>query len=273
MNPKPSESTIVVCGVARDVALDLEDEIKRISMALKDFKQVFFVVVESLSKDGTIAKLKKLSRSNPNFVYDSIQHSEKALFYRAERMAEARNRALEIQRLRFPDAKYIFAVDLDGVNRDLTDRSVLSCFKHKTWDVMTCNQPKGYYDILALRHDYWNPHDWGQVYEELREYMPDQTARYLAVMSRSIKLPVGGALVPVKSAFGGGAIYKTSVLENLKYSGFDDLGQEVCEHVSLNLEITGKGGRIYINPDFVNVKHLGRSHSLKKKVLRNLGRL
>jgi hypothetical protein len=98
--------------------------------------------------------------------------------------------------------------------------------------------------------------------------MPDEVARDLAVFSKSIKLPRGGRLVPVESAFGGGAIYTSAAMKNSRYSGFTSSGAEVCEHVPLNLAIHNNGGNIYINPDFVNVEHLGRSHSPKKRIVR-----
>jgi hypothetical protein len=264
----PQQSTIAVCGIARNVGIDLEGEIARIRRALIDFRRVYFVVVESLSADRTVAKLRRLAENNPNFYYESVQHSEEASIKRSMRLAEARNRALEIQRSELPQSNYIYVVDLDGVNRDLDCESIRSCFRYSNWDVMTSNQPKGYYDILALRHHYWNSFDWGEVYQELRSYMPDEVARDLAVFSKSIKLPRGGKLVPVESAFGGGAIYTSAAIENFRYSGLTSSGAEVCEHVPLNLAIHNNGGNIYINPDFVNVEHLGRSHSLKKRIVR-----
>ena len=60
----------------------------------------------------------------------------------------------------------------------------------------------------------------------------------------------------VKSCFGGLAIYKRKYLDNCDYGkGFQMNGDEkieFCEHVDFNQCVINNGGKIYINPKFIN---------------------
>jgi hypothetical protein len=266
----PRNSNIVVCGIARDVEGDLSFEVRRLLRSLKEFKSIAFVVVESFSQDKTRDVLVQLQKDIASFKFESISHSSNLTCTRSERLAEARNASLQIQKSAFPDADYVYMTDLDGVNRDLSLRAVMSCWNYPEWDVMTSNQPLGYYDILALRHDYWCQDNWGEAFEELIKYFPKETAAYIALKSKSISISRENPLIPVKSAFGGGAIYTFESINNKSYNGLDKQGKEVCEHVPLNLSIHDSGGKLYINPALVNVRSLGRSHSLKKRLKRRL---
>ena len=58
--------------------------------------------------------------------------------------------------------------------------------------------------------------------------------------------------IAVESAFGGMGIYKTSLLGNAWYSGRDNLGREVCEHVGFNFCVRQNGAKLYIMPALLN---------------------
>jgi hypothetical protein len=60
-------------------------------------------------------------------------------------------------------------------------------------------------------------------------------------------------LIPVKSAFGGTALYKLSSIPSYcKYNGTHPTGEEKCEHVDFHKCIGNAGGKIYINTKFIN---------------------
>jgi hypothetical protein len=67
-----------------------------------------------------------------------------------------------------------------------------------------------------------------------------------------IKIPPLSEWIHVESAFGGFGIYKMESIKNLKYSGVNDTGLPICEHVPLNLDIGRAGGKLFINPRLLN---------------------
>jgi hypothetical protein len=57
-------------------------------------------------------------------------------------------------------------------------------------------------------------------------------------------------LIPVDSAFGGIAIYRSWCFFASDYSERSFIGE--CEHVAFNLSLVGKGAKLYLSPRFVN---------------------
>ena len=118
-----------------------------------------------------------------------------------------------------------------------------SCFATDGWDMMSANQKGFYYDLWALRNkdlDYDCWYEYGLIEGRLK--CPEI----------HIKYPSPGAPIEVDSAFGGGAIYNlSSIPEECQYNGFEN-GREKCEHVDFNLCIKKYGGKLYINPNFLN---------------------
>lgn len=266
----PSQSHIVVCGIVRDCEFIVENEIQRIFSALSLFKKVHFIVVESESKDATLSRLQSLALKESRLIVEHLEHTGSNSDLRSIRVSEARNRSLEVLEGEFGKVDYVYVVDLDGVNRDLTSESVLSCFNYDNWSMMSSNQPQGYYDILALRHEYWCSYDYGSALSELRRYFNEDLARFISLDSKSLKIPKNNPIIPVQSAFGGGAIYTASAIQGKRYIGIDSDGKQVCEHLNVNLSISREFGNVYINPAFVNVRHLGRTRSKLSRVSKTL---
>jgi hypothetical protein len=65
-----------------------------------------------------------------------------------------------------------------------------------------------------------------------------------------LRLENGTQWIPVQSAFGGIAIYKTKIFFDSDYGSSDST--EGCEHVDFNLKASMLGYRLVINPAFVN---------------------
>lgn len=262
----PSQSRIVVCGIVRDSEDVIVHELQTILSALNIFKEVFVIVVESESTDSTLVRLNSIARNEKRLIVEHIEHSGTNSHFRSVRVAEARNRTLQILNSEFSKIDYIYVIDLDGINRDLTADGVMSCFKYGNWTMMSSNQPKGYYDILALRQEFWCNYDYGTAFLELKKYFSEDLARYISLDSKSLKIPISNPIIPVQSAFGGGAIYVADALKDKLYLGVDSFGRQICEHLNVNLAINQELGNMFINPALVNIRHLGRSQSKMKRV-------
>jgi hypothetical protein len=149
---------------------------------------------------------------------------------------------------------YLVVADMDGVNNELTSESIESCFTQESkWDVIFGNQLGPYYDIWALRHKYWCPTDCWQEFNFLvGAGLNRGTALVSSVLSRQIRIPIESPWIEVDSAFGGIGIYKAINLGGKFYVGIDSQGGEVCEHVHFHNQIKSEGGRLFINPKFIN---------------------
>jgi len=147
---------------------------------------------------------------------------------------------------------YLVILDLDDANNKGTFvNSIESNFNFDNWDVLTGNQKDTYYDIWALREkntimndlfrDVTNEEDRGKILNKLQHPNPFSKTE----------------LTEVVSAFGGIAIYKlSSIPEDCNYNGLYPDGQEKCEHVDFHKCIKDNGGKIYINPYFLNDRPL-----------------
>jgi hypothetical protein len=105
-----------------------------------------------------------------------------------------------------------------------------------------------YYDVWALRHPRWCPHDcwhriWGRSAEETFE-----AAKFREVFTRQIEIPPNTPPIAVRSAFGGLGIYRLSHALKARYRGLDEAGREVSEHVAFNEAIVAAGGELHIFP-------------------------
>jgi hypothetical protein len=104
---------------------------------------------------------------------------------------------------------------------------------HK-WNAVFANQSYKYYDIESLNGSIFNKDltslsdiEKKQVMKKYQQHIPDDAG-----------------LIPVRSAFGGLAIYKTSILhESIKYRSDG--------HLSFNLELSKDVPKIYIDSSLV----------------------
>ena len=142
--------------------------------------------------------------------------------------------------------------------------SVISSWSRTDWDVVTANQSSRYYDIWALRHPLWSPNDCWEQHEFLKKYIktPEVVNSY-SLRSRMIKIPKDSDWIAVDSAFGGFAIYRSSLLLNdVNYEGTNDVGNIICEHVPFNRKIKELGARIFINTNLINAHYVDHSRRM-----------
>lgn len=264
----------LVLGVIRNGGSVLMEHVRTIDRAFSKSGSVQWFVVESDSDDETVQTLGMLADAMPDFRFVSLGKMRDRHPKRTERIAVARNRCL--QELRdspeYQDVDYVVVADLDGVNAELTELSVRSCWMDAPqWDVCCANQSAPYYDIWALRHKDWSPNDCQAQYQFLIEHGASiEKALQIAVFGRMVRIAPNDAWIEVDSAFGGLAIYRRQILESLSYQGLDGDGLEWCEHVSLHAQIKQRGGRILINPRLINCGWNEHSRAMKmtQRILR-----
>ena len=257
-----------VCNVSKKIESDLEIVLKSLSY----FDSVKIFLVESDSSDSTIEVLESIKSKNPNFNYISLGHLRNDFPDRIERIRFSRNEYIHYIRslnaIEMPD--YVIVADLDGMNGKLTEKAIQSCFVRSDWDAVFSNQRGGYYDILALRHDIWQPADYNLelawyrslvnpkrsnylgFYESLRLRLDYDRARHLAIYRKMLRFEITQPWIEVNSAFGGIGIYKPEVFLKYDYSSDFESGSGSSEHVSLHSKMRRDGLKLFINPSFIN---------------------
>jgi len=262
------ESDILIVGLVKDAATTIAAEVFKIKGCFKSFKNTHWLIVESDSKDQTVAELNKIASGINNFEYFDLGDLSQALPKRTERLAHCRNVYLNEIRgnPKYSNIDYVAVIDLDGMSDLLTSAAIESCWTRGDWDVCTANQLGPYYDIWALRHPIWSPNDcWDQC--RFLEYfgVPHEQAKQAAVYAKQIVIPPTSQWIEVNSAFGGLAIYKKSALNEGQYFGLGESGEEVCDHPFLHQTIRSNGGRIFINPSLINTAYTEHTQHLNKK--------
>jgi|688.fasta_scaffold344917_1 hypothetical protein len=260
------EKPVLVVGIVKNIEKSLKKDIKNIGNALSFFKEVHWFLVESDSSDNSQQTLLKMKETDKNFDFISIENMDNSYNFRTERLAIARNKYLShirdhINSNEFP---YVVVADFNLLNKKLSIESVISSWSRSDWDVVTANQSSRYYDIWALRHPLWSPNDCWEQHEFLKKYIktPEIINSY-SLRSRMLRLPKDSDWIPVDSAFGGFAIYKSSFLFNdVYYDGKNDVGNMICEHVPFNRKIKELGARIFINTNLINAHNTDHSRRM-----------
>lgn len=250
-----SEQRVIVVGALRNCEKTVRNDVQRLFESLRQCKALSWLVVESDSSDKTLESLRVLEADVPNFRFISLGSLRHTIPIRTQRIAHCRNVYLEQLNSNplYSDIDFVVVADLDGVNNLISIEGFASCWVRYDWDVCTANQRGPYYDIWALRHRVWSPNDCMRQYEFLLAHkVSREDALWAAMLSKMIRIGESEEWIEIDSAFGGLAIYRRPILDGVAYSGLDDVGGEVCEHVSVNSQIRSNGHRIFINPRLIN---------------------
>jgi hypothetical protein len=78
--------------------------------------------------------------------------------------------------------------------------------------------------------------------------------------------------IEVDSAFGGLAVYRRDALDDAEYVGLDELGNELCEHVTFHSILKSKDRRIFINPKLINANSTEHTLHLQPGLLSRIKR-
>jgi hypothetical protein len=277
---------VVIVGITRDNAPDIQVMIKNIENIGNKFKDYRVILFENDSKDGTKKmlhswwiknkKVKVLSKS-----YNNLKTPNRKF------ISEMRNKYLAT--LESPEYKsfdIILALDMD-MSYGIDVRGVEDSFsKIKDWDAVCSNgifNAKGkMYDVFSFRDAEfpWTPTQWQEICTDKNnknynwhnlckkgaKFQKDSA--YSATFSNKLRsrnklywllivpqaqkiyLP-GGDLIEVESCFGGAAFYKRKAIENCKY---DSVNGD-SEHVAFNTCIKKQNnGKIVMNPSQV-IRH------------------
>lgn len=264
-------SDILLVGTVSNVEKNLKCDLVKVLNALSGFKEISVFLVESDSADQTSKLLSNFASQIPNFSFLSLGNLKSNIPDRIDRIRYCRNQYISYIR-NIPNSelpKYIAVADLDGMNKALSKKALVSCFKKNDWDVVLSNQKFGYYDIFALRHKKWQPNDCFAELEELKRKIqlrnPNKNnlfnkikliwaydrARNKAIYSKMIRIRKNSPWIQVNSGFGGFAIYKSQLFLQHDYSANSALTKE-SEHVALHNKIVSSGGKIFINPALIN---------------------
>lgn len=271
----PQNSSVVVCCIAKDISKTFLIDYQKINRALSSFKTINWIIVESNSSDGSDTFLENFAEHHPEVHTVTLGNEKDSGLTRAEILAIARNKYLEIvfTKQGYSNADYLAIADLNALNDKLSPESMLSSFEIDDWDFCTSNQAGPYYDIWALRHPLWSPNDCWEQLSFYRTYnkRPNYTLN-AAVNVRMLTIPVDSAPILVDSAFGGfGLLRLSNKTVGISYQGLSSEGKQICEHVSFCEFLKKQGGKVVINPKMINTKSTDHSEriSFLNVLLRN----
>lgn len=249
-------AAMAVVGLVRNGEATIEASVRRLAAALPAATRVHWMVIESDSSDGTVAALERLRDAIPGFAFRTLGRLADAHARRTDRIAHCRNAGLEWLESLIAggtQVSHLVMADLDGVNDSLTPEALASCWSRDGWDACMANQAGRYYDLWALRQADWCPGDcWREADFLTAHGVPRDRALMAAVYMRMLSIAPDHDWIEVDSAFGGLAVYRTDAIQGLRYQGLTPEGDEICEHVPLNLALRQRGGRLFINPRMVN---------------------
>jgi hypothetical protein len=254
-----ANSSIAICGLARNCAHKLSANIKFIEELRTYFKFLQVVVVENNSHDNTRAILNNWSISSSNVVIldgttrSTISTSDQPNsnvnpYYSHKRisyLASLRNQYLNYIKNDGRAFDYILVLDFDVDKISLS--GVLNSFEQRdSWDIACAY---GYSISPRLQE---RIHDTYAMVLLGDENKPQQEWP-IKKLQQDVRLnKEEGSLLSVYSAFGGLSIYKAGLLEGINYQVLKNGDPRVevrCEHFSICHQIQQKGmTRIMINP-------------------------
>ncbi len=234
---------VVFCGIARDVAQNLNQTLAMIERVGALFKSYKVILYENDSTDGTDVILqqwqRKLGKNVVTLIQEKLNRSAAISSggfsaQRFETLAYCRNKYLKQLHLpEYDDSTYVIVLDMDLW--DLPIEGLMHSFgiEHH-WSSISANgvyDGQTYYDSLAFRS------------EEFPDTLNSEAQRRHAQRVYN----TDHDLVRVKSAFGGLTIYKRQCMNNCFYTGND------CEHVGLHDCQRKKDGcsQQYMNPAMI----------------------
>ena len=250
-----SLGSAVFVGTARDCARWLPDVLATLADLSRLYDRTAFIFAVSDATDSTATLLRDwMGKERAGKVLDLGELAGR-LERRTERIAFARNACLEeVRGSAFAEYDHMVVADMDDVLAAPLDLG--SYARAAEWlgaapdrAAVFANASPRYYDIWALRHPTWCPHDcwhriWGRPVGESFE-----AAKFREVFDRQIVLPAEMQPIEVRSAFGGLGLYRMPYALKAGYVGLDAQGREASEHVAFNEAIGRAGGRLHVFPE------------------------
>ena len=247
---RASQSRLVICGLACNLADALPAAQRTISGVAALFRDYRIVVFENNSRDQTRQLLRAWSEHEPRLVLllADDDHKQQSLYdfgtrsgSRLQRMAAYRNRYLDWIKQHAADWELALVLDLD-----MKGGMALDGFLHSLafdWDAVAANGRTSLPGSLGLATFMYDDMPLLPANTE-----PSHNPGLFNVLSTKrlrteYQLYHRRDLLPVRSAFNGAVVYKVSSLCKGSYGGAH------CEHLGLHESMRARGcASFYINP-------------------------
>jgi glycosyltransferase involved in cell wall biosynthesis len=270
MTPQVSSGAIFA-GIARNVVPYISKVLANIDDCASGLANKAVIVVENDSSDGTQEVLQRWASASKEHIYIRPRDMPSDGSTRTERLAHFRNIYLEeIEKEKYSGFEYVVIFDCDNIISSWIDsqafiEAIQFLAKAEENAAAFANTRGFYYDVWTLRHPTWCPGDcWAEV-ERLSAFTSHTEAVLSCVGGRQIRIMPSSSPIPVRSAFGGLAIYKRKHLLGRKYSARNPDGTPACEHVALNESIFRENGRLFIFPQLLVRTPYEHIHRAKDK--------
>ena len=232
--------TAVICGLARNVAVELPNTIARIERLGELFADYRVLIYENDSVDETKNILFRWQLTNARVsILSEIRNDPVNLpvrcRHRATRMATYRNQCRDYVAAHWDSFDYVVIIDTDLAGGWDFD-GIAHTFGHDDWDFV------GSYGVLHVCS--WSHLDRLVHYDAwaFRRY-----GTYVAIPTKTVNRMhwrLGSRMLPVFSCFGGLGVYRMDAVLASRYSGED------CEHVTFHRRMRRRGfGRMFLNPN------------------------
>jgi hypothetical protein len=203
---------ILICGVCQNVEQAFLNTKKSIEKLGNRFADYAVIIYENNSTDNTVNLYREWANSNPKVVFISENmHPLDLPWTRMEKIARARNIVLaEARKSQYSDFPYLIMADLDFITLWPIEEIIKSIHLPIEWDCISANgtrvRDQAYYDRYAFRDNIFclGP-------ELLDSWWQELASTWFHIYNDD--------LIPVFSAFGGLAIYKTATILKFCYSG------------------------------------------------------
>jgi hypothetical protein len=261
-------SRAVICGCCQNSAKDAVEGVPltlnlwRIKHLMEYFKEAKAVIFENNSKDSTKHILHQWREQEDFHIvsedidyFDGVDRSKPFSYNRMNIMSYARNRYLNVVKTLYPDYDYVIMLDLDlwgGFSYD----GLATSFGYSHWDVMVANGIRTMWldersrptkePMKDLHWDAYAFREEGEDFKfesETNVTMTEEEFNFIRKTQQKRYQP-GEFPVPIRSGFGGLAVYRMPILMDSCYVA----EKGMSEHISLHDHILSKNGKIYLNP-------------------------
>ena len=243
-----------------------------------NFKNVYFISVDSDSIDGTKNLLEDFSKNNSFAKHINADNLSEIYSSRIERIAHCRNICLDTISLDSESETLLYIpLDLDIDLFKFTDISkfenqLIDFIEQKTYDAIFPVSTPYYYDIFALRAEGWLNVNSQLIINRVKKYLfvGSFILNYFFIFKKQLSLSsLKTKKIKVSSAFGGAGIYKldSKEAESIRYTFSNSNRNLISEHIFFNSYFEN----LFINTDWIipaPEEHIGfKTLSLRNKII------